>query len=133
MPIMRILYPTGHSSGVLLLTILGGASFFVCLSSITTAVLQASQRELYPVFSMLAGGTIKIAVNWVLVGDPRIGIYGAPIGTLVCYIAMCFMNRHFIRRRLQHGHILAPIFFLRIRSQVHKVRYLHTYEGTWYL
>ena len=101
MPIMRILYPTGHSSGVMLLTLLGGASFFVCLSSITTAVLQASQRELYPVFSMLVGGVIKIAVNWVLVGDPRIGIYGAPIGTLVCYIAMCLMNRHFIRRHLQ--------------------------------
>ena len=28
-------------------------------------------------------------------------IYGAPIGTLVCYIVMCLMNRYFIRRHLQ--------------------------------
>lgn len=100
-PIMGVLYPTGHESGALLLTLLGFAAFFVCLASITTAVLQASHRELYPVLSMLAGGLVKIGVNWVLVGDPRVNIYGAPIGTLVCYIVMCLMNRHFIRRHLQ--------------------------------
>ena len=100
-PIMGILYPTGHASGVMLLTLLGGAAFFVCLASITTAVLQASQRELYPVLSMLVGGVVKIVVNWLLVGDPRVNIYGAPIGTLVCYIVMCLMNRYFIRRHLQ--------------------------------
>lgn len=100
-PIMGILYPTGHASGAMLLTLLGGASFFVCLASITTAVLQASQRELYPVISMLFAGAIKVLVNWFLVGDPRVNIYGAPIGTLVCYIVMCLMNRHFIRRHLK--------------------------------
>lgn len=99
-PIMGILYPTGHASGALLLTLLGGAAFFVCLASITTAVLQASRRELYPVLSMLVGGLVKVAVNWLLVGDPRMNIYGAPIGTLVCYIVMCLMNRHFIRRHM---------------------------------
>ena len=100
-PIMNILYPTGHDSGALLLTLLGFTTFFVCLASITTAVLQASQRELYPVLSMLVGGVVKVAVNWFLVGDPRFNIYGAPIGTLVCYMVMCLMNRHFIRRHLQ--------------------------------
>ena len=100
-PIMRILYPTGHASGAMLLMLLSGAAFFVCIASITTAVLQASQRELYPVLSMLVGGVVKVIVNWILVGDPRVNIYGAPIGTLVCYIVMCFMNRHFIRRGLK--------------------------------
>lgn len=99
-PIMGVLYPTGHASGGLLLTLLGFAAFFVCLASISTAVLQASQRELYPVLSMLVGGLVKVGVNWMLVGNPNVNIYGAPIGTLVCYVVMCLMNRHFIRRYL---------------------------------
>ena len=48
---------------------------------------------------MVVGGLVKIAVNWVLVGNPAVGIYGAPIGTLVCYIVMCAMNAFFLRRR----------------------------------
>ena len=119
-PIMGILYPTGHASGAMLLTLLGGAAFFVCLASITTAVLQASQRELYPVLSMLVGGVVKIVVNWLLVGDPRVNIYGAPIGTLVCYIVMCLMNRYFIRRhqRRHYG-----------RSGLVRVSWLHRAAG----
>ena len=110
-PIMGILYPTGHASGALLLTLLGGAAFFVCLASITTSVLQASRNELYPVFSMIVGGLVKVAVNWVLVGDPRFNIYGAPIGTLVCYIVMCVMNRHFIRRHMQVAPRVGSVLF----------------------
>ena len=110
-PIMGILYPTGHASGALLLTLLGGAAFFVCLASITTAVLQAAQREFYPVISMLVGGVVKVAVNWILVGDPRVNIYGAPIGTLVCYIVMCLMNRHFIRRHLPQPPRVGSVLF----------------------
>ena len=43
-------------------------------------------------YSMLAGGVVKIGVNWFLVADPRINIYGAPIGTLVSYLVMFIMN-----------------------------------------
>ena len=110
-PIMGILYPTGHASGALLLTLLGGAAFFVCLASITTSVLQASRNELYPVFSMIVGGVVKVAVNWILVGDPRVNIYGAPIGTMVCYIVMCLMNRHFIRRHLPAAPRVGSVLF----------------------
>ena len=57
-------------------------SFFVCLVLMENAILQASGKELLPMYSMIAGGLVKIAVNWFLVADPRINIYGAPIGTL---------------------------------------------------
>ena len=91
-PIMRVMYPNSHSSGAGLLCIMGIASFFVCLVLMENAVLQASGKEKYTMYSMVAGSLVKIAVNWVLVANPAINIYGAPIGTLVGYIVMCVMN-----------------------------------------
>ena len=96
-PLMRIVYPTGNAAGPMLLALLGAGSVFVCLASMSTAVLQANRLELWPVLSMLLGGAVKVAVNWVLVGDPKVGIHGAPIGTLACYAAMCAMNALFLR------------------------------------
>ena len=91
-PIMRVIYPDSHSSGPVLLAIMGAASFFVCIVLMENAVLQASGKEKLPMYSMLAGGVVKIGVNWFLVADPRINIYGAPIGTLVSYLVMFVMN-----------------------------------------
>lgn len=91
-PIMKIIYPGSHSSGPALLAIMGLASFFVCIVLMENAVLQATGNELLPMYSMIAGGLVKIAVNWFLVARPDINIYGAPIGTLVSYLVMCVMN-----------------------------------------
>ena len=62
----------------------------------TNAILQAGGNEKYPVWSMLAGGAVKLIVNWVLVGDPEVNIVGAPIGTICCYAVMCVMNALFM-------------------------------------
>lgn len=91
-PIMKVIYPTSHEAGPVLLAIMGAASFFVCIVLMENAVLQASGKEMLPMYSMIAGGVVKIAVNWFLVADPRINIYGAPIGTLCSYIVMAVMN-----------------------------------------
>lgn len=95
-PIVNVVYPSSHESGGELLMYLGIASIFVCLALISNAILQAHGNEKYPVFSMIAGGIVKIAVNWVLVGDPDINITGAPIGTICCYGVMCIMNYIFL-------------------------------------
>ena len=91
-PIMRVIYPDSHSAGPVLLAIMGIASIFVCVVLMENAVLQASGKEKLPMYTMLVGGVVKIAVNWFLVADPRINIYGAPIGTLVSYLVMFIIN-----------------------------------------
>ena len=91
-PIMDLLYPNSNAAGPGLLSIMGIASFFVCLVLMENAVLQASGKEKLPMYSMLTGGVVKIGVNWFLVADPKINIYGAPIGTLVSYLVMFIMN-----------------------------------------
>ena len=91
-PIMRIIYPTSHASGPVLLAIMGAASFFVCLVLMENAVLQAFGKELLPMYTLITGGVVKIVINWFLVANPDINIYGAPVGTLVSYIVMAIMN-----------------------------------------
>jgi stage V sporulation protein B len=91
-PIVNVLYPGSHSDGPVLLAILGVASFFVCLTLITIAILQAYGYERFPVYTMAVGGIIKIAITWVLTSDPNIGVRGAALGTLICYLVISLIN-----------------------------------------
>lgn len=109
-PIMRVLYRSSHESGPMLLCLMGIASFFVCIALITTAILQAHGNEKYPVYSMIAGGLTKIGVNWILVGNPEINIYGAPIGTICCYVVMCLINIYFMCRCMERSPSLTRMF-----------------------
>lgn len=95
-PIMKAMYPSSHAAGPALLRIMAVASFFVCMVLIENAILQASGKERLPMYSMISGSLVKIAVNWVLIANPKINIIGAPVGTLVGYIWMTVMNFIFI-------------------------------------
>lgn len=109
-PIMNVIYPGSHEAGPVLLALLGIAAFFVCYSLMSTAVLQANGLERYPVYSIIAGGLVKIGVNWVLIGNPEINIIGAPIGTIACYVTMCLLNHIFMCRKFEKAPSLANIF-----------------------
>ena len=100
-PIMRVLYPSSHESGPMLLMLMGSAAILVCVTLITNAILQAHGNEKLPMVSMAVGSVAKVAVNWVLVGNPAINIYGAPIGTICCYLIMCSMNIFFMYRCME--------------------------------
>lgn len=94
--IFLVLYPNSHEAGPGLLSIMGIASFFVCLVLMENAILQASGREKLTMVTMITGGFVKIVVNWFLVANRSINIYGAPIGTLVSYFVMAAMNYIFM-------------------------------------
>ncbi len=101
-PIQRLLFPARLSEIAVttpLLRILGVASFWVCLASLTTAMLQSFGHMRLPIYSLMLGSLVKLSANYVLVGTKGIGIYGAPIGTLLCYITMFASNMTFIKKR----------------------------------
>ena len=91
-PIMTLIFPGSHASGVTLLALLGLSSVFVCIVLMENAILQATGHELLPMLTMIAGGVVKVVINYFLVGRPEINIYGAPIGTLASYLVMAVMN-----------------------------------------
>jgi len=111
-PIMNVLYPGSASQGPLLLSIMGIASFFVCVSLITTSILQASGFERLPMITMVAGGVMNLILNWFLVGNPKINIVGAPVGTLCCYVFMSVLNLVFIKTCLPKKPRLNRAFLL---------------------
>ena len=109
-PIMRVLYPGSHLAGPGLLRIMGVASFFVCIVLMENAILQASGHEKLTMVTLICGGFVKIIINWFLVAQRPINIYGAPVGTLVSYFAMALMNYLFICRFLDRRPRLLRIF-----------------------
>ncbi len=109
-PIMRLLYPGSHLAGPGLLRIMGVASFFVCIVLMENAILQASGREKLTMVTLIIGGLVKIVINWFLVAQRSINIYGAPVGTLVSYVVMAVMNYIFMTVTLDYRPRLLRVF-----------------------
>lgn len=109
-PVMSGIYKDSGVLGGNILAILGAASFFVCLAIMTTAILQASGREQLPMVTMLVGGALNIGLNWILIGDVRFNIYGAPIGTLASYMVMSLLNLYFVMKKLPERPSLGRVF-----------------------
>ena len=99
-PVFRVIYWGSNPAGPVLLRLLGVAAFFVCMNMMCNAILQAAGRERLPIISILVGGAVKIGVNWVLVGNPRINITGAPIGSICCFGVICALDYIFLCRAL---------------------------------
>lgn len=99
-PVFRVVYWGSNPAGPGLLKLLAIASFFVCMSMMCNAILQASGKEKLPIISTAVGGVVKIAVNWVLVGTAAINIQGAPVGSICCFAIICVMDYFFLARAL---------------------------------
>ncbi len=103
-PILRLLYPARQETAAAAayhLRLLGIASIFVCVMLLTNSIMQAHGKVQLPIFTMLIGGAVKVIINYILVGNPDIGIKGAPIGTLVCYALIAVMNLLLVRAMLR--------------------------------
>lgn len=87
-----------------LLMTLGLAVTFVCLVSLTNAILQSMGKVYIPIVTMLVGGLLKILTNFFLVGNRDINIAGAPVGTVVCYAAIAILNLLCIARLSGSAH-----------------------------
>ena len=88
-PIMALIFPNLNAqlAGPLLST-LGLATLFVCMMLVCNSILQAHGFVSLPVIIMVAGGVLKIITNYNVVIQPNIGIYGAPMGNVLCF-ALC--------------------------------------------
>ena len=114
-PIMSLVYPMKPEEaavGAPLLAILGIASIFVCMMLLANSILQAHGMVNIPIVTMIIGGVVKIATNWILVGNPGIHIKGAPIGTLLCFALIAILNFSVVWRILPKKPNLGRTFLL---------------------
>ena len=110
-PIMALL--GGHEGerlkiAALLLAFLAPTIIVNSITTMTTAIMQAHNHMVIPVINTLIGGLLKVGVNYILVGNPNIGILGAPIGTFVCFLVIMTLNLIAMRRVLKDPPRILP-------------------------
>ncbi len=81
-----------------LLALLGISVFLYAIIQYTNALLQSHGYAHVPVINMLLCGVVKLAVVYILVGNPAIGILGAPIGAVLGYGCIAVLNLISIRK-----------------------------------
>ena len=75
-----------------LMTVMGICIVFNAAVLLTNAIMQSHGHVNLPVVNMFIGGVIKLVAIWILTANPAIGILGAPIGSLLCYISITVLN-----------------------------------------
>ncbi len=99
-PIMTLLYGGTTAENLIpisspIVMIYGIGTFVMALSTPLTNVLQAMGRADIPAKVVALGAIIKVICNFIFVGIPELNIYGATIGTLVCYTVIVLLNLYF--------------------------------------
>ncbi|MGM9523704.1 MAG: polysaccharide biosynthesis C-terminal domain-containing protein [Faecousia sp.] len=110
-PIMALLGGYGDSRvqlAAVLLAILAPTVLLNGITTVTTAIMQAHNRPWLPMVNMLIGGIVKVIVNYILVGNPSIGILGAPVGTMACFLVYMILNIFTMRHVLEEPPKLLP-------------------------
>ena len=97
-PILSLFYRdrAAITSTASLLSLLAPSTFFLCVLSITNAILQSCRKQFMPLISMAIGAVAKIAANFALL--IFIGMPGTPISTFICYFTATVINMIFIRK-----------------------------------
>lgn len=112
-PILSLLYyklPEEVDMAAPLLVIIAPAVLLVALVSVTNSILQAMGRVNVPMITIVIGGAIKLFTNNLLVGTPGIEIYGAPVGTTLCYGSISILNLIIISRQIKGVSVIKSFF-----------------------
>ncbi len=96
-PILNLIYGRGLSSDAIsvvapVMVSYGIATALMAVSTPITNMLQAIGRTDIPVKSVVVGAVFKIVCNFILVGNPKINIYGAVVGTILFYVVIVACN-----------------------------------------
>ena len=85
-----------------LMALQGVSILMYAVVQLTTAILQAHNLATLSVINMILSGLVRLIVVYVLTGIPSVGLLGAPIGAIVCYLLISVLNltvlRHVVRR-----------------------------------
>ena len=84
-----------------LMSIMGMNIIFNAVVLLTNAMMQAHGHAVVPVINMFVSGVLRLAVVYILTGNPNIGIVGTPIGAMICFLCIAVLNVYSMRRVLE--------------------------------
>lgn len=118
-PILCLLFDEASADRAApLLSLLSLSIFFIGMLAISNAVLQAHKKERLPIVSMLVGSVVKLAVSFVLVGNRNVEMFGAPIGTFMCYFAIVMVDLYFVAKHVHYIPSVKHVLVLPLISAV---------------
>lgn len=95
------------------LAVLSPGIVFLALLTVASAILQARGRAWITVLSMLIGSLVKTVAGYYLIGVSGVGIYGAAIGTVLCYAVAAIIELVWLsaltKKRLGVGEVFRPV------------------------
>lgn len=84
--ILSMLFPSSEiNTGAVLLSFISPSILFYSLLLIVNTILEAKGRVRAPLLSMAIGSAVKIVASYYLITVAKMGIIGAPIGTMLSY------------------------------------------------
>ena len=83
------------------MTILGVTVFLYAIIQYTNALLQSHGYVNVPVLNMLSSGVLRLILVYVLVGNPNLGLLGAPIGAFIGYLLIAVLNLVAISKKVE--------------------------------
>lgn len=98
-PILSVVYssrPDIIPIAAPIVAMFGYSTALVSVSAPITNMLQAIGRADIPLKSLVLGAAVKTVSNYILVGNPEYNIKGAPIGNILCYIAIVAINLFYL-------------------------------------
>ena len=64
----------------------------------TSSILQGIRKQKIPMYTMMIGVAVKIAMNYFLIGTPGIDIHGGPYASIACYGIVLIINTVYVCR-----------------------------------
>lgn len=120
-PILRLLFrnalnPEMVELGGFLLCFAGAYVIFVSFLQPAAAVLQGVGKAYVPVTNLFIGAAVKALATVILL--PIIGILGAVIATLLCYMITAFLDTIAILKYVKRPRGLLAAFFLPVTASI---------------
>ena len=82
------------------MAIQGITVFLYAIIQYTNALLQSHGYVNAPVVNMLSSGVVRLVLVYVMVGNPNLGLMGAPIGAFIGYLLIAVLNLVAIQRKV---------------------------------
>ena len=84
-----------------LMALLGICIVFNSFVMLSNAIMQAHGHVNLPVINMFVGGGVKLAVDWMLAGNPDINIQAVPMAAVACFLTISALNMFAMNRCIQ--------------------------------
>ena len=85
-----------------LMFLLGISVAIYAVVQLTNAIMQAHNHATMPVVNMLAAGVVRLVIVYYLAGNPNIGIVGAPLGSVLCFLSIGVLNLLCMHKVIPH-------------------------------